>query len=124
MAAIMGITGSISATGDNVMLLTKAWSFDWTREIHDASTFAGGEYDVTLPGLHGLSGRAEGWLDDTTAISLASFKTDGLTFVLTASSGRTYTFAGIFSNFSPTSELNAVNSWSASFESTGAITVA
>lgn len=123
MAAITGTTGAISG-GANVMLNPTAWSFDWTREVLDASTFAGGEYDITLPGLHALSGEAEGWLDDTTAVGLASWATDGLTFVLTSSAGKTYTFIGNFTSFAPSSEVGTVVRWTANFESSGVVTVA
>lgn len=123
MAAIIGTTGAITG-GTNVMLNPSSWSFDWTREILDASDFAGGDYDVTLPGLHGLSGQAEGWLDDTTAIGLTSWATDGLTFVLTSSAGKTYTFTGNFITLAPDVKVGSVVKWMATFESSGVITVA
>lgn len=126
MAAATGNAGSISA-GTNILLLTHSWSFDWKRAIHEAGTFAGGEWDVTLPGIQELSGTAEGWLDDTVPVVLdgaTGFSKDGLTFVLTSSAGKTYTFVGNFTSFAPSSETDTVTRWTAAFESSGGITVA
>ena len=122
MAAITGTTGNI--TGSTTVIINPfRWSADWIREQHNASVF-GDEWDTMTVGLHHLSGEAEGWHDDTTAISTANFKTDAVAFVLTASTGRTYSFSGNFTSFEVTSATGELVRWRCSFESTATITVA
>lgn len=126
MAAITGNTGNIVGPtgGTNLLLNPTDWSADWDIEMKPCSDFAGGEWEKTLPTLQKLVGRASGWCDNATAPVVATFESDTVAFVLTASTGRTYSFTGGYSNFQITSKVGEIVSWTCDFESSGAVTTA
>lgn len=133
MAAINGTTGTISlgtAIPAGLVALASRWSADLTRETADVTPFDPGAADdnarVNIGGLQTMSGTAEGFLDSAVKFVTSVFDTDGAAaeFVLTASTGRTYTFQGIVTGFSPSAEVGVPNSWTCSFVSDGPIVVA
>ena len=126
MAAINGNLGNITG-GLTLLLNPTEWSMDWDMEIRDASDFAGGAWDKTLPSAQKLVGRCAGWCDHVTANNLSGasgFDKDSLSFVLTATTGRTFSFSGGFTNYTIVSKFGEVVNWTAAFESSGAVTVA
>lgn len=123
---IVGNTGTISVTDGappEILLNARAWSANWVREDFDSTVF-GATARATLTGLHKMTGSIEGFVDSITPFAIADFVKNGNTFVLTSSTGRTYGFSGVLSNFSPSSEVGQLNRWTASFESDGPITTA
>lgn len=123
---IFGNTGTISVkdgAGAEILLNSRAWSANWVREDFDSTVF-GATARATLTGLHKMTGSIEGFVDSATAFSMTDFVKDSTDFVLTSSTGRTYTFQGVLSNFSPTSEVGQLVRWTAAFESDGAIATA
>lgn len=127
MAAIVGNTGTVSIQpsggGTEQLLNLFQWGGNWVREDFDSSIFTASAVAIT-PGLHKMTGTCEGFTDDTTALNLATALADGLDFVLTSSTGRTYTFDGILTDISPLSEVGQLARFTASFESDGAIATA
>lgn len=136
MAATIGNTGSITfptvtdlvaTTGANSLLCYR-WSGSITRDMHDVTAFAPTSMArSTLGGLHVMTGTCEGFLDDTVAhtysVSMAQAAAIA-SAVLTADTGHTYTFDCFISDWSVTVDVNAVNVWSCSFQSSGAIAIA
>ena len=124
MAAITGTTGNITG-GSNVILNPFSWSANWSRDVLEATAFQAVTYAAKRVGLHKLTGSAEGFIHETTAANIAGatgFSTDSLTFVLTASTTHTYTFQGVFTSWAVTSGTGELSKWSATFESSGAVT--
>jgi hypothetical protein len=136
MAAFIGIKGSIALgtaapsdliSGGAHALLANRWEADEQTERHDVTPFSSTtRHRVSIPGLHKLTGMASGFLDDTTPhdATWLTAATNGETFTMTATTGRTYSFPGGLSNFRIQNSNDAPATWSASFESTGAITTA
>ena len=126
MAAITGNTGSIvGPTGvTNLLLNAHEWSADWELDMADCSDFAGGEWEKCAPTLQKLVGRASGWCDTSQVPVVATFESDAVSFVMTASTGRTYTFTGGYGNFQVTGKVGEMVSWTCGFESSGVVTTA
>lgn len=136
MAAVNGIKGAISFAGQSDLvagqanaLLANKWSGSYDRDVHDVTPFLpDGNARVHVGGLHSFSGTMEGFLDGSTAPSMTHMTNDEVPaeFILTAHSGNTkkFTFNGIMSNFSPSVDAQGVNTWSASFTSSGPVTEA
>ncbi len=135
MAAIAGIKGAIQfpqasdLTGGSGAHQVQAsrWSASIDRDVFDASPFDPTSLaKVSVPGLHVMTGTIEGFLDDTTGHDYTHFQDTAATasMVLTATTGRTYTFTGIISNWSASADSQGVNTYSCSFQSSGAIVIA
>lgn len=133
MAAITGTTGTMSATtgadfGDsgNIALIAR-WSMDIRRDVHDVTTFAtSGNGKAKLGGMYDATGTLEGFLDGTTPFAITAFAADKAptAIVLTASTGRTYSFSALVSNWNVSVTAAGVNAFTATFESSGDITTA
>ena len=134
MAAIHGRTGDINFagatdldTGGAHKLLASAWSSSIDRDVFDVTPFSPtSNARARIGGLHGMTGTVSGFLDDTVGPDLSHMTSDEApaAFVLTSVTSRTYSFNGILSNFSPSVDVQGANTWSASFESDGPITIA
>ena len=72
-----------------------------------------------------MTGSMEGFLDSAAGPDISHMTDDEVpaAFVMTATTGRTYSFNGILSNFSPNVDSGAPNTWSASFISDGPISI-
>lgn len=129
MAAINGSTGSVSIKvgGDEVFLHANQWSGDWPIEMHEVTAFDSTPgYDDMTPGLGEFSGSVSGWYQDAAEDPLdhSDIITDGAAFILTASTGRTYTFTGNLLSLNLESEKGVPTPWSATFKATTAPEIA
>ena len=135
MAAVNGIKGNISFAGQSDLtggsgahqILANKWSGSIDRDVHDVTPFdPASTARVHIGGLHSMSGTMEGFLDSSTGADISHMTADEApaAFLMTATTGRTYSFNGILSNWSPSVDAQGVNTWSASFTSSGAITIA
>jgi predicted secreted protein len=132
MAAITGSAGSVSldegASGE-IFLHVDRFSMDAPREMHDITDFdtVTGWSDMT-PGLVKWTGTLEGFYQDAAedALVATELNTDTADMVLTASTGRTYTWSGVVTirdvNF--TTETGVPNRWTAAFTANGSPTIA
>jgi len=138
MAAETGNAGSATftdgATGITLDTQLFGWSFDIAPDVHDVTTYAvTGNARDRIQGLYVITGTIEGYLDDTTAVSLDNL--DGTTVLTesthgelvlkgnTASGGQVYTFDAMISNISVGVGIGELNKLTASFRSSGAIVV-
>jgi len=132
MAVHTGTTGSITftiGTDQFTNLYLTEWSLSIDQQSVDATSFSPtNNWETKLFGTSSATGSCSGYIDDTTPIDEAVlFQTPGTTgaFVLgTASTGIDFSFTGHITNFSPTTGVNQVASFSATFAATGAVTVA
>lgn len=135
MAAVNGIKGSVSFADQSDLfggsgahqVLANKWSGSIDRDVHDVTPFSpASTARVHIGGLHSMSGSMEGFLDGDTPPSLTHMTSDNVPaeFILTATANRKYTFNGILSNWSVNVDAQGMNTWSASFTSSGAITPA
>ena len=134
MAAIIGIKGNVSfadqsdlfgGSGANQVLANK-WSGSIDRDTHDVTPFnAPSSARKNIGGLHVMTGNMEGFLDSATGPDISHMTSDKVpaAFVLTATTGKTYGFNGILSNWSTNVDAGSPNTWSASFISDGVIAI-
>ena len=135
MAAILGQTGTITFADATDLgagapgvhrLLSSKWNASIDREMHDLTPFAPtSAARLSIGGLHKMTGTIEGFLDATVKHDLTHM-TAGVAaaaFVLTASTDITYSFNGWLSNWSVNVDVGVPNTFSCSFESSGAITL-
>lgn len=132
MAAITGVTGSVSFTGlgapaDANLRMTR-WTANIRRDIHETSNWVDATNAKTkVGGMYDLAGSAEGFLDsgfNLVAGDASGFEAEdaaAAAIVLTASTLRTFTFTGLISNYRVTSEKNGVVTVAFDFESSGAV---
>lgn len=127
MPAITGSTGvvSIKVSGNEVFFHANLWSLDWPLEAHDVTEFASTEgYQDTAMGLGQAAGSASGWYQDAggseVALNHTHLITDGAAFIMTASTGRTWTFTGNILTASLGSEKGVATPWSCTYEATTA----
>lgn len=134
MAAVTGIKGNISFAGQSDLtggsganqILANKWSSSKDRDTHDVTPFnAPSNARKNIGGLHVMTGTMEGFLDAAIGPDISHMTEDEIPaeFVLTATTGRTYTFNGILSNFSSNVDAQSPNTWSASFISDGPIAI-
>lgn len=123
MAAENGNTGSVSiqVSGGEVFFHANAWTLDWDHEMHDVTEFAStAGYKDMIPGLTKATGTASGWYQDSSGAEVAldhsDLVSDGAAFVLTASTGNTWTFTGNILSFNLESEKGVPTPWSCTFE--------
>jgi len=134
MAAVNGILGSLTFAGATDLVgaaahsvLANKWSASFDRDSHDVTPFSPtGAARKHIGGLHSMSGSIEGFLDGTTAHDISHMTSDDApaAFVLTATTGRTYSFNGILTNWSVTIDVQGVSTWSGSFVSDGVVSLA
>lgn len=124
--AYVGTVGAVTDGTDDVVQLVTRFSFDWDREFFNTTSFGTTDWQTTTVGLHKLVGTAEGFSDDGagTLVNVTNLIADSATFVLTIGTGRTYSFSGVWTSFSPESEVGQPTRWSGTFESTGVVTLA
>jgi hypothetical protein len=128
MAAIVGTKGSIAfggvpgptdlASGGTNAVTCFRWTLNIVGETHDITPFhATNNYRKFVRGLYTANGTAEGYLDSGEAHDLTPYQTPTASheFVLTASSGRTYTFNGFITGFNITVEATGLNRYTATF---------
>lgn len=129
MAVLTGTTGDVTITGsDGVTAFIFQWSADVTREIFDASSFdTANNSREKIGGPMQLVGSCQAHCAGTTP-TLTDMQTDDFAgtagFVLSPSTGETWTFKGIISGISMTVEKNGQAIITMNFESTGTIAVA
>ena len=126
MGAISGVTGTIAipaGMGAASALVVVSWRATITRDIFDITSFANAfNAKESMAGMYDLKGTCEGFLGSaatlyaTTAFTTAD-QAPVTGFVLTASTGRTFTFDGLISKFSPTVDKRGMNRFSLDFES-------
>lgn len=133
MAAVNGIKGAISFAGASDLasgahaILANKWSGSIDRDTHDVTRYSPEKNARQhIGGLHSMSGSMSGFLDDTTKHDLGHMTGDDApaAFVLTATTGRLYSFNGILSNWSVDSDVQGVCTWSCTFISDGEIQTA
>lgn len=131
MAAVNGSTGSVSIkiSDGEVFFHANQWSGDWPIEMHEVTEFDSAEgYDDMTPGLGEFSGSASGWYQDATSPDIpldhSDIITDGAAFILTASTGRTWTFTGNILSLNLESEKGVPTPWSCTFKATTAPVIA
>ncbi len=130
MAKLTGATGSITipdAAGGQDHLVT-AWRGNLTREIHDGTTFDdAGNARRKIGGAYHITGSCDAWLDDTDPPLIGTMDdVDGAPttgFILTATTGRTYTFDGIISDIAPSVEKVGQARVTITFESSGDVVI-
>jgi len=131
MAVHTGTTGAITvipAAGSDFVaaLHPNRWSLDMGMETVEATAFSPTSNARTrLPGLSAHSGSAEGLLDSTSTWNETdTFNTPLLCgFLLTATTGQTYTFSGWITGFSPSVGVGETATWTCTFDVTGAVEV-
>lgn len=129
MAAITGVTGAVTITGDSseVAVNVSSWNATITNDEHVADTFDGSLKGHTIiPGMYTMRGQISGFTDgDSAFLVLASLDPDRTVtvIVLTSSTGRVYTLNGHVMDVSPTaSKSGGLGTYTASFVSSGDIT--
>lgn len=136
MAAISGVKGKVTIGGSMQSTFIHKWSMTFTRDVFDVSTFDNATNDAEfIGGMMGAVGTVEGFVSDNQAAtpksppSLADLQTEddagdaGYQFSL-ADGTKEYDFTGIVSNFAiQHSKVDGPVPFTASIESTGAITV-
>jgi hypothetical protein len=141
MAAVTGSTGLISfgaspgpadllLAGGNALLAFR-WTLNITGELHDVTPFNVANADllhrVKIRGHHSASGTAEGYHDGATVHDLLPYQSSTATsaFVLTTNDPGTtaqiYSFSGFITGFNITVDAFGPNRWTATFESSGAL---
>lgn len=145
MAAIVGTTGVVSFGGDATSapndfetggangehaLLAHRWTLNLVSELHDVTPFhASDNFRKSIRGQYKATGTVEGFLDDTAAHDVAVYQTPTIPsdFVLTVgqfiTTDHTYAFKGLITGFNVTSSPTEPNRFTATYESTGDITV-
>lgn len=123
MAAINGNTGSVSiqVSGGEVFFHANKWGLDWPLEMQDITEFASVDgYKEMTPGLGKATGTASGFYQDSAgsevALDHSDIIADGASFILTASTGRTYTFTGNILTLNLGSEIGVPTPWSCTWE--------
>jgi hypothetical protein len=136
MAAYNGTKGIITfgaqVAPDNQLLLCDQWSCTITRETNDVSTFEATQNSMDfLGGLYSGSGTCEGFVQNVaadkftmTALNDSDYVPTANSFVLTAMTGRTITFAGIVTSFEPMTEHGKPNRFRCAFDIDGVVTFA
>lgn len=129
MAAITGVTGAVTITGDHseVAVNVSSWTASFTSDEHVADVFDGSIKGHTIiPGMYTLRGQIAGFMDGASPfLVLASLDPDRTVtvIVLTSSTGRIYTFNGHVMDVTPSvSKSGGLGSYTASFVSSGDIT--
>lgn len=133
---ISGVKGSITintgliqfGSSSNVTSRVLRWSLSIAREEHDTTAFGiSNNMRTFVGGMASFTGRCEGYLDDTESLDVTQLENEdqaAAEFVLTATTGRTYTFNGIITGVDMGIEKGAHSSFSLTFRGSGAITVA
>lgn len=131
MAAISGALGGITnTTTDGQTGLITRWTASIDREVHDITNFDDSTTNARtkLGGMYDLKGTCEGTVNGAAMPALLDVKTPDSTgkasMILTSSAGHTYTFTAITSNLSLDVPKAGVQTFTLSFESSGAVEVA
>jgi len=134
MASFSGKSGAVTldaggAGADVIFFHISGWTMDWSREDHVITDFDSTEgWDDVTVGLAKITGTLEGFYQDAAEAALdeADLILDGMDMVLTAKSGKTFTFSACVDlrNFNLTSEVGVPNRWTASFVANAAPTIA
>jgi hypothetical protein len=129
MAAFMGTVGKVTVTSTTgaTLLNVDEWSLDINAETPESTAFGAGSCNARdhLSGLHSASGSASGMCDGTTALSMSDFATPSTCSVSLGfdwATDRTFVFTAILTSYSCSTERGEVVRWTATFESSGAIT--
>lgn len=127
MAAINGVTGSVSlvegASGE-ILLHVDRFSMSAPREMSVVTTFDSTDgWDDQTPGLVKWTGNLEGFYQDAggDALVASEIQTDTATLVLTASTGRTYTWTAnaVIRDLNFDVEVGVPGRWTAAFSGNG-----
>lgn len=130
VAAHTGVDGNVTFAGGAVSGEIFRWSADFQRDIHDVTTFAAAtNVRKKLGGMLHATGTFEAWFDGTTPALTDFLDTNELGATLQldvettpATKGR-YAFLAILSNVAITTEKTGMVAITATFESSGTITV-
>lgn len=128
MAAIHGNTGNFSAivAAAEVFALVRSWSGGYSRTNFDVTTFSDSTFRTQIVGLANFQGLLEGFIDVSAsqATNFTNWQSDAVAFILTASTGRTFTFTGQFKSYDIDVQTGQPMTIRGEWKATGAITVA
>lgn len=132
MAAITGVLGGVTipSGAGGVTANIFEWSANTPRDIHDATTFDSDTNARTkVGGMYDLKGTCQAYMDDGGLPILTHIQTANAppvaAFVLTAHTGKTYTFPGIISDIgNVVQKAQGLSVVTLTFESSGDIVVA
>jgi hypothetical protein len=128
MATVTGVLGGITLPENTGAFHLNKWVLNTDREIHDISSWINAtNAREKIGGMYEGNGSFEGFLSSGVAAVLTQMETEnsaGGEFVCTATTGRTYTFDGIISNYTFGSEKVGLNTISGTFVLNGAIVIA
>lgn len=118
----------ISFGGASHKCLFNYWTADLERDFTEATTFCSSGWRSRIPGMRRLTGRAEGYLGKSTAVTdptVTGFTSQAaVAIVLTADTGCTYTFSGYVGRVHAGLRAAANSEYAVEFESAGQVTVA
>ena len=104
------------------------WSMSIAREEHDTTTFnVSNNFRTFVGGMASFTGRCEGYLDGTEGLDVTQLETEdqaAASFVMTATTGRTYTFNALITGVDLGIDKGAHSSMSFTFRGSGPISVA
>lgn len=144
MAAFMGTKGTITIATPQILLpstlllYASRWTMNITRTVAEATAFSPlGNQKLFIGGTWTAEGTAEGFSDTTAGIihttaGAAAAATQGAfifdsafgAFVLSTALGQSYTFDGIITSWSETSEVDQLVKWQLAFQASAGGTTA
>lgn len=133
---VSGVKGSVTwpKAGDGFGFTTTAvdahvirWSMTVTREEHDTTTFnVTDNYRTFVGGMASFTGRMEGYLASGESLDFIDLQNEDqaavATCVLTAFTGRTYTFAGLITGADVGVDKGGTATFSLTFRGSGPFT--
>ncbi len=131
MSAINGVTGSVSLVeggSGEILLHVDRFSMLGPREMHVVTTFDSADgWDDQTAGLVKWTGTLEGFYQDAEgdALVASEIQTDTATLVLTASTGRTYTWSSnaVIRDLDFNVGVGVPGRWTAAFSGNGQPTI-
>ena len=133
---ISGVKGSVTIPTTPLAFTSTAintrvirWSISIAREEHDTTTFnVSNNFRTFVGGMASFTGRCEGYLDSGESVNVALLEVEDqaptATFVMTATTGRTYTFAALITGIDLGIDKGAHSALSFTFRGSSNIAVA
>jgi hypothetical protein len=123
MAALSGKAGSVAWTthtslADNQNI--RSWSLDIETDELETTDFSVAQWKTFIAGLSGASGTFEGFIDDTTALTVTELYGAAATITLALDGSRTITASAFCTGASLGATVDGVSTYSANFRITGA----
>lgn len=135
---ISGVKGSVTIPTTPLAFTTDAvdtriirWSLSIAREEHDTTVFNASvtnNFRTFVGGMASFTGRCEGYLDSGQSVNIALLQVEDqaptATFVMTATTSRTYTFSALITGIDLGIDKGAHSALSFTYRGSGVIAVA